>query len=222
MDHLDARTLNYYTAHSRQVAGRYLSVNGGVSDYFADAFNGFGKILDIGCGSGRDMARLLQLGHDVAGIDACQAMLDIAAQTCRTAGFPADGRLALDCLPELKSYGDASFDGLLCSAVLMHLPEEYLFDAIYGMRRVLRPGGRLLLSIPARRPDIDPKTRRDLHDRYFADLPPAKLKLLLERVGFRLLWEKETADAQGRPETAWATFLFQRPGDDADRPPGPG
>ncbi len=218
MDHLDAQTLNYYSTHSQQLAGRYLSVNGGVSDYFADAFNGFGKILDIGCGSGRDLARLRQLGHDVAGIDACQAMLDIAAQTCRTAGFAAEGSLALDCLPELKSCSDSSFDGLLCSAVLMHLPEEYLFDAIYGMRRVLRPGGRLLLSIPARRPDIDPKTRRDPHDRYFADLPPAKLKLLLERVGFRLLWEKETADAQDRPGTFWATFLFQRFGDDAGRP----
>ncbi len=100
----------------------------------------------------------------------------------------------------------------------MHLPEEHLFDAVYGMRRVLRPGGRLLLSIPARRTDVDAKTRRDPHGRYFADLPPGKLRLLLERVGFRLLWERETTDAQGRPDTAWATFLFEKPRADSDRP----
>ena len=78
------------------------------------------------------------------------------------------------------------------------------------MRRVLRPGGRLLLSIPASRPDIDPKTRRDPQGRYFADLPPAKLKLLLERVGFRHVWEQLSADAQGRASTTWATFLFEK------------
>jgi hypothetical protein len=83
----------------------------------------------------------------------------------------------------------------------------------------LRPmGGRLLLSIPATRPDINPETRRDRNGRYFADVPPAKLKLLLERVGFRMLWERASDDALGRAGYSWATFLFERRKEDEERP----
>ncbi len=176
------------------------------------------RILDVGCGSGRDLCRLLALGHDAIGTDASRAMLDAAAESCRRKGINPDNRLIEDGLPDLELFEDCAFDGVLCSAVLMHLPEERLFDSVYGMRRVLRPGGRLLLSIPAQRPDIDPVTRRDPDGRYFADLPPAKLKLLLERVGFRLLWERVTDDALQRPGHTWATFLFKRLGEDAERP----
>ena len=51
-------------------------------------------------------------------------------------------------LPELATIADKYYDGLLCSAVLMHLPEEELFDASFAIRRVLKEHGRLLLSIP--------------------------------------------------------------------------
>jgi SAM-dependent methyltransferase/phage repressor protein C with HTH and peptisase S24 domain len=190
---------------------------GAYPTYFDVAFSGCRDVLDIGCGSGRDLVRLLQRGHAATGCDNCQAMLEAAAQACRAAGF-AETRLVSDGLPELASFEDTSFDGLLCSAVLMHLPDEYLFDSIYGMRRVLRSGGRLLLSIPAYRPDVDPQTRRDPQGRYFADLPPAKLKLLLERVGFRHVWEQTSNDAQGRAGTTWATLLFEKQQSDAERP----
>lgn len=217
MDKADRQTLDYYAAHGGTLAQRYHAVEGGVSTHFDTAFKGMDTILDIGCGSGRDLVRLLQRRHAATGCDNCQAMLEAAAQACRAAGF-AETRLVSDGLPELASFEDAAFDGVLCSAVLMHLPDEHLFDAIYGMRRVLRPGGRLLLSIPASRPDVDPKTRRDPQGRYFADLPPAKLKLLLERVGFRHVWEQITEDAQGRADTTWATLLFEKQQSDTERP----
>jgi SAM-dependent methyltransferase len=174
VDAMDRPTLDYYAAHSRELAARYGAVAGGVSGYFDEAFTGFHRVLDAGCGTGRDLVRLLRRGHDAAGADACPEMLDIARKACREAGFDDAGRVLPDALPHLASFPDASCDGVLCSAVLMHLPDEQLFDAVYALRRILRPGGRLLLSIPARRSDVDPETRRDAHGRYFADLPPAR------------------------------------------------
>ncbi len=218
MDTIDRQTLDCYTAHAGSMAARYRTVEGGVSEFFAEAFKGFPKILDVGCGAGRDLVRLLMAGHDAIGADVCRAMLDRASPAVREAGFEASERLVLDSLPDLASFDDNAFDGLLCSATLMHLPEERLFDSIYGMRRVLRQGGRLLLSVPAQRPDVDPETRRDRDGRYFADLPPAKLKLLLERTGFQLLREAASEDALGRPGYSWATFLFERRKENEDRP----
>ncbi len=208
MEH-DRETVGYYDGNAAAVAARYRGVCDGASVWFDEAFGGFERILDVGCGAGRDLCLLLEKGHDAIGADVSRGMLATAAETCRQAGYNPDNRLIEESLPDLATIPDASFDGILCSAVLMHLPEERLFDSLYGMRRVLRPGGRLLLSIPEARPDIDPHTRRDRDGRYFGDLPPSKLKLLLERGGFTLLWERINADALGRPGYAWSTFLFQ-------------
>jgi len=43
----------------------------------------------------------------------------------------------------------------------MHLPEEFLFDTVFNLRRVLKPGGRLLISTPLAGPTVDPSTLRD-------------------------------------------------------------
>jgi SAM-dependent methyltransferase len=216
--HPDPRTLAYYEAHAPEAAARYAAAAGGVSTWFNEAFPGAMRILDVGCGTGRDLCELLRRGHDACGLDASRAMLAVAADTCRIAGFDPKGRLFADSLPDLTACADSAYSGVLCSAVLMHLPEEQLFDAVYALRRILRPAGRLLLSLPASRPDVDPVTLRDPVGRLFSIPPPAKLKLLFERVGFRLLAEHLSADSLGRPDHQWTTLLFESPGTDATRP----
>lgn len=176
------------------------------------------KILDLGCGSGRDLAALLRAGKDAVGADAVPEMVLVAEQTLRVQGLATQGRLFLTELPDLQLFADGEFDGVLCSAVLMHAEEEKLFDTIYAIRRVLRPGGRLRVSIPARRDDLDPHTRRDADGRYFSDLVPAKLQLLLERVGFAPLASRENADALDRAGVAWWSGDFTRQADAGDRP----
>ena len=120
---MDGRTLGYYAANSAAIARRYRAVQGGVSDHFAEALRGCARVLDVGCGAGRDLVRLLEQGHDAVGTDACREMLEEAAQTCRAAGLDPTGRLVHDRLPVLSAFPDAAFDAAVCSAVLMHLPD---------------------------------------------------------------------------------------------------
>jgi SAM-dependent methyltransferase len=160
---------------------------------------------------------LLRRGFDACGAEPVAAMRELAAAALRRAGFPPDGRLFDASLPALAGFADAEFDAVLCSAVLMHLPEECLFDAVYGLRRVLRPRGRLLLSLPAARPGIDPLTRRDPGGRLFTDLPPARAQLLFERAGFVLVSIREVPDSLGRPGHSWTLLDFAL-ADRADQP----
>ncbi|MFO7653020.1 MAG: class I SAM-dependent methyltransferase, partial [Candidatus Krumholzibacteriia bacterium] len=163
---MDPRTQDFYRRHARDLAARYRAAQGGVSDHFAEAFADCRRILDVGCGAGRDLARLLALGHDAHGADACREMVEATLETCRLARVDAGDRVVESALPALDRFADGEFDGVLCSAVLMHVPDEGLFDAVYGLRRVLRPGGRLLLSIPAEWQDRDPQACRDSDGRY--------------------------------------------------------
>lgn len=67
---MDVATINYYSLNAKDVAERYESVVSSLSKSFKDAFKPRSKLVDIGCGSGRDLALLASLGHDCYGIDA--------------------------------------------------------------------------------------------------------------------------------------------------------
>ena len=91
---------------------------------------------------------------------------------------------------------------------MMHLPEERLFDVVFNLRRVLKPGGRLLMSTPLEGPSVDVATHRDADGRLFNGVTPENYHFLLAKVGFRLLNRWDSEDSLGRPGRAWATQLF--------------
>lgn len=212
---MDEQTRYFYSKNSKGLGAGYARASSGELLRF---FDGCRKILDVGCGSGKDLAAFLRAGKDAYGVDAVPEMVRVAAETLASQGLSSQGRLFEAELPDLKLFSDAEFDGVLCSAVLMHLAEEKVFDSIYAIRRVLRPGGRLRVSIPKRRSDVDPRTRRDGDGRLFADLAPAKLQLLLERVGFSLTVSHVSEDSLGRDGVEWWTGDFTRMDDAGDRP----
>ncbi|GGS29211.1 class I SAM-dependent methyltransferase [Actinokineospora fastidiosa] len=98
------------------------------------------RILDAGCGSGPLFAALRDRGAAVTGVDASAGMLELAR---RRLGAAADLRVAdlADPLP----FPDDAFDDVIASLVL-----HYLRDwgpTLAELRRVLRPGGRLIVSV---------------------------------------------------------------------------
>jgi ubiquinone/menaquinone biosynthesis C-methylase UbiE len=96
-----------------------------------------GRVLDAACGTGRHYAVLAELGHRVVGVDATEAMLAIAR-----ARVPA-GEFRIGSLTELP-LEDGSVDLAVCSLALTHLPQ--LGPAVSELARVVRPGGRVLIS----------------------------------------------------------------------------
>jgi ubiquinone/menaquinone biosynthesis C-methylase UbiE len=98
------------------------------------------KVLDAGCGSGPLMASMRDGGADVAGFDVSAAMVDLARERL---GEDVDLRVhdLRECLP----YDDAAFDDVIVSLVLHYL--EDWSGPLGELRRVLRPGGRLLVAV---------------------------------------------------------------------------
>lgn len=215
---MDPQTASYYARHAKTLAASYSRVDRGYFERIDEAFRNCHRILDVGCGTGRDLLHLLQLGKDAYGAEPSAEMIAEAKSVFDDAQQPWQERLHLAALPRLEPFEDGSFDGVLCSAVLMHLPEESIFDAVYGIRRVLRHGGVLLLSIPESRDDVDAKTQRDTSGRLFTDLPHAKLELLFERVGFRVEYSVSSADALNRGGHSWRTLVLRRLDEASDRP----
>jgi len=210
---MDDKTAEYYAKNAEEVFRRQMACAGGVSRYFLISFPRGSKVLDIGAGSGRDLLLLLDSGYDAFGVEPCTELREVTTKNrLRLSTRLADGEL-----PTLnKSFG-GNFDGILCSAVLMHIPKEQLFDSVFAIRKLLKPGGRLLLSVPSARPGLD-DWGRDTEGRLFILHPPDYLQLLLERTGFQLIGRWEDEDGLGREGYKWATLLFELRASESLRP----
>jgi len=198
---MDPQTLSYYKSNAREVCSTYAEAVGGVSDYFTSSFLPGSKVLDVGCAAGRDVARLLELGFDGYGLEPCQELIDAGLQR-----YPElKGRLEAGGLPHQATRYE-TYDGVVCSAVLMHLPSSDLFDALIALRKLLKVDGRLLVSIPLERDDIH--GNRDQHNRLFEPLKPEQLTLLCKRLGLDLINDWDNDDSAGREGIRWVTLLF--------------
>ena len=210
---MDPQTERYYAAHAAEIAARYANVSGGVDAHFAAAFAPGMRVLDVGAGSGRDVALLLAAGIDAYGVEPCA---ELRAEGLKR--YPQlAGRLGDAGLPHLGQPFGGAFDGVLCSAVLMHVPREEVFASAFALRSVLNEGGTLLISVPASRPGIGADGRDD-RGRLFTSLPEDWLELLFERLGFRLIQKWHAEDALARGGVTWCTLLFRLQYKDTARP----
>lgn len=142
------------------------------------------SVLEVGCGTGeialRAKARSGPRGF-VAGIDPSPEMIAVARQKAARANLEVDFRIAtVEALP----FADATFDVVLSSLMMHHLPEDLKPRALAEILRVLKPDGRLLVvdfqEPTSRRGRLQPVWL--VHRRLPSDVQD--LPALLEAAGF--------------------------------------
>ncbi len=101
-----------------------------------------GKVLDVGCGTGDNLAYISSDNMEFYGIEYAKSTAQIAE---RTIGDKA--KIYVASATEIP-FKDKHFDLLLCMEVLEHIDDHEL--AMDEIIRVLKPGGRLMMSVPYR------------------------------------------------------------------------
>ena len=162
-------TISYYNKNSESFIESTREVD--VSELYSPFLKSIpmnGRILDLGCGSGRDTRHFVENSYDVVALDASSEM--VAATRNVTSADVRQMRF-----DEIVFHDE--FDGIWACASLLHVPKEGLADVLRLCVQALRPQGVIYVSFKYG------TSEREAGGRFFSDMDEAGLKETIDKTG---------------------------------------
>jgi len=153
--------------------------------------------IDIGCGIGRDAYWLNQNGYPCVGIDASIEMLNEATALYPTVEFTHDF------LPTLDSIKTATFQNILCSAVLMHLTQNDLLTAYSRLLTLINQSGILIISFRGTN-ESDCRENGKLYEPINAE----EIISLFEKLGCKILLSE--SEVEVKRNLTWHNLVIKK------------
>jgi cyclopropane fatty-acyl-phospholipid synthase-like methyltransferase len=201
-------TTKFYNENAVSLTKKYESADvQELQNFLTKEFSGKKKLLELGCGSGRDCAYMLSQNHDILGIDASKQLINEAIKQ-----HPElTNKLRHLLMPNGLSQIDSNFDGIYSIATLMHLSTPEIKSSIKMINKLLIPSGKFVFSVSTFRNDVN-EEGIDKNGRFFNILPTSKWVNLCKEVGFKNIHTKETStDGLSRQGITWLTITATKP-----------
>ncbi|WP_370965701.1 class I SAM-dependent methyltransferase [Enterobacter wuhouensis] len=190
-------TLHYYQNHAQDFFDGTVNVDmTPLYEAFTQHLPHAARVLDAGCGSGRDAKAFHEMGYQVDAFDASSAMVELARQHT---GLPVQ----LMTFSEID--GKAQYDGIWCCASLLHVPSSELPAVMQRLADALKPGGVWYVSFKYGNGE------RVQGERRFTDLNERELRRLLNHMAeieIFSLWT--TKDNRPDREEIWLNGILKK------------
>ena len=154
------------------------------------------KVLDAGCGSGRDSLAFLKMGYNVSAFDASSEMVKYARQLT---GISVQ-QLRFDQLELIHTY-----DGIWCCASLLHIPKNELLQSMKPLANALKWHGVWYISFKYG------DTEREKDGRCFTDLNENSLYELTSQLSdIEIISTWVTADQRANRDEKWLNAILKK------------
>ncbi len=199
-------TLSYYETNASQLAKRYESAKvEALHTLLTNTFPKNSKLLEIGCGSGRDTKFMMERGYQVTAIDGSKEMINEAKKIHHT----LTPYLFVKQLPYGLDFQENLFDGVYSIATLMHLTKEEISQTIKNVHTLLKEKGKFLFSVSIERDDTD-QNNRDSHQRLFTSFSQREWVTICKNYGLNHLHTEVTTDGLNRSGIVWLTCVVEK------------
>lgn len=193
-------TIQYYEIHAEEFVSNTKDADmGSIRSRFLSYIPKGGRILDFGCGTGRDAKAFLDLGYDVTAIDGSEAM-------CRIAHTLTG--LSIRCL-DFRKYMpaiDESYEGIWACASLLHLQKDELIPVMRSLCQALQHEGAFYVSFKYG------SFQGEKNGRYFTNFTPEgffQFITYIPELQVATYWV--TGDVRpGREDERWLNVLLRR------------
>ena len=189
-------TLDYYNKEADVFFENTVSVDfSKIQEMFLKHIKPGGRILDLGCGSGRDSRAFLERGYEVVAVDGSRELAKIAGAYIGQEVIVADFR-------EFEPEG--TFDGIWACASLLHLLREEIAAVMRRMAAHLAEGGCFYASFKYG------EFQGERNGRYFTDMTEESFRELLEGVpGLAIEEYFSSGDVRaGRESERWLNVMM--------------
>lgn len=198
MKEYERKTIDYYNQNAEQYISSTIDANmNELYSHFEKYLNTNVKLLDLGCGTGRDSKHFIDKGFDVTLVDGSEKMCTCASKLT--------GIQARQLLFEELDYSD-KFDSVWACASLLHLNNTDLPGVIEKVRIALKPGGILFTCFKYGNEE------KECNGRYFSYFDEITIRELFDvNRGFELMETFITGDVRkGRGKEAWVNVIARR------------
>ena len=211
---MDSVTLDCYNTQAATYADRYEAADMSALHRLLLRHLPAGcRVLEIGCGSGRDAAFLLSHGYDVTATDASPAMLTLAAQhhpelasRLHRLSFPT----AYCPMPTANCPLAPPYNAILSVAMVMHLTDAELRECAAQWRDLVEDEGVLVISASTDRKGLV-QLREDT-GRLYCERTPEELLAMFKQAGFTCIATHPLADLLKR-DIQWTVLILRaKPG----------
>ena len=188
-------TLQFYENNAEQFAQDTLNVDmSALYERFLGRLAPSSRILDAGCGAGRDTAAFLRLGYQVEAFDASAKLVEIAQ---RVTGIAVQHSTFLN-------YSSAEpFAGIWACASLLHVPASSMSATLQHLSGLLQAQGVLYVSFKYGEDDVE------RNGRHFTNCTEQRLQGFLAGTGLSIVETWLTADQRpDRADEQWLNALL--------------
>lgn len=193
------KTIDYYNQYADQFsqATLYVDMESLYQPFLAELRES-ARILDLGCGSGRDTLAFKNKGYQVDAIDYSEVLVERATQLTGIA-------------VQQQSFYEIEvqdiYDGVWACASLLHCDRNRLPDVLKRIHSALRCGGICYMSFKYG------TTYREKDGRAFTDLDEEQAKVLLDQLNsVELLLQWSTVDKRPDRDENWLNVLWKKYG----------
>lgn len=195
------QTLDYYNSHATEFVEGTKNVDfSSLQNEFISKLKASGKILDLGCGSGRDSKAFLDRGFQVMAVDGSPELCDLASAFIGQQVICSDFR---------NFEPKETFDGIWACASLLHLPKEDIQSVIEKLAEHLTEAGCFYLSFKYG------TFSGERNGRYFTDMTEKTFGEMIKDIpSVEIIDQFLTTDARpGRSDEKWLNVFLKKSND---------